>query len=179
MAILTTSDFLKIPYKIPAVESETRLPDFIEAAEEGALLSILGVKLYDDFKEGIEEAEPEEKWIKLRDGGDYTAWGTLYRYKGLRDLLIPYVYAMWLRETYDRHVMEGIIINSNATIQGVPATESISPATRIARAFNVYSAKVGDIDRQESTLYGFMYQNRSDYEGWVFDPPGTMNVWNI
>lgn len=179
MGILTTSDFLKIPYKIPSPESLTDLPDFIEAAETEALQDILGIKLYDDFKAGIEEETPDDKWTDLRDGADYTIYSTLYRYKGLRDLLVPYVYAMWLRETYDKHTREGITVNLKATIQGVPATEAISPATRISRAFNAYSAKVGDEGNMVNTLYGFMYQNRVDYEDWVFTPPGTMNIWNI
>lgn len=179
MSILSTSDFIKIPFKIPMIESEKDLPDYIETKEREALESLFGIKLYDEFIAGISQETPDEKWKKLRDGATYTAYGALYRYNGIVDLLVPYVYAMWLRDTYDRHTKEGITINTNATIQGVPATEAISPSMRICRAFNAYSERVGGHGEQENTLFGFLNQNRKDYPGWVFTPPGKMNIWNI
>jgi len=178
MAIVEIGDLTRRPYKAPLPESDPTISEYIQKAESEALDMVLGVTLHEELKTAL-QGTPAQKWIDLVDGKLYTYQGVEYRYKGLRDLLVPYVYALWLRDTFDTHAREGVFVNNNATIQGNPATTSISPSTRISRAYNTFSEKVGGPHCMEGTLYGFLHVHKSDYPSWVFSPPGTMNIWNI
>lgn len=179
--IVEPSDFTARPYRIPNREESQDFIDFLENYEARVLKDILGYSLYHAFKTALAGGSPADKWVKLRDGAEYTQFNTLYKYEGMKALLVPYLYSMWLKETVEKHTAEGVLINSNSVIQGTGTTntESVSPSRKISSAYNHFSDQVGDWKNQGNTLYGFLTANIADYESWHFTEPGTMNIWNI
>lgn len=178
MSIVKLANFEARPYRIPNQEENTDLTDFVEAAEPVILKKLFGTTLYEAYVAGIAEATPADKWTDLKDGANYTYNGIVYEYKGLINLLVPCIFSMWLEETRDFYTSVGVVMKLN------DKSERLSPATRIARAYNDFSRQVGngidyfDLNKQ-GTLYGFMKVNENNYDDWVFQPPGLMNEFGL
>jgi hypothetical protein len=125
----------------------------------------------------------------LRDGVDYEFKEKTYEWVGVKKLLIPYIYSMWLRDTYDQHSGIGIVLKKGEN------SHVINPRKRIARAFNKYSEIAGDECNKQNTLYGFLsvagdgggfdnffddfFEKFGQYLDFSFKAPGTMNTQNI
>lgn len=82
---------------------------------------------------GLNWVKVPNEWLMLLNG---TTYGIGYTWGGLKKLLIPYIYASWLRDTFDDHTKVGIVYRTaeNATV--------ISPAKRIARAYNDFANRL-------------------------------------
>jgi hypothetical protein len=120
-------------------------------------------------------AESENKWLKLKYGADYEYTDEVYEWAGFNKMLIPYVYAMWLKDQYDAHTSNGIV---------VPDVENgmvISPSRRIAAGYNKFSDYAGKDYCQENSLYGYLVANVADFPeaDEKFTEQGYMNAWNI
>lgn len=135
MALINNSYFygdLLIPQKSSAAVT-ANLNWFINQYEEKYLTEILGYELYRDFKAGIEAATPDQQWIDLRDGKEFTDRnGTLTKWKGLcfgtYSPIANYVYYWYMRD-------------SNTTTAGsgevsANVSEPVSPAFKMIRAWN-------------------------------------------
>lgn len=186
---LLKTDFDILPYNIPNLEGNNAFLPYVEEHEEEILISLLGKSLYDAFVAGLAEEYPEERWINLRDGGDYEYSGKTYQWVGMVKLLLPYIYSMWLRDSYDTHSGVGIVQGKaeNAKV--------INPGKRIARAYNVFSGLAGSSCEKKDTLYGFLIQTGAlgtfddtfddtftsfaEYFQFNFKEPGLMNTFNI
>lgn len=177
---LTTANFIIRPYKIPNQEESKDLAEFIDKTERKILKELLGIALYNEFKTGLEAESPAQKWIDLRDGKIYQINGVAptYEYVGMVEMLTPIVYAEWLKADFDKHTNIGIVIKS------AEHSDLISPSTRISNAYGDYAGKAGHPCALKNSLYGFLKQNESTYDSWVwdpdeFDPAFQMNIWNI
>lgn len=172
--LVALSDFEDRPYRIQDQEENKDLESFLASTEEDILRKLLGTALYNDFIAGIGVGSPDQKWIDLRDGDVYTYGGVEYEYKGLVDLLVPCIFAYWVKETNDKYTNSGTVRNSPAM-----NSTAISPARRISEAYARFCSKVGNECEYCDTLYGFILANESDYPDWVFKEPEPMNQFDI
>lgn len=155
--------------------------NWMEAKEEETLKSLLGVSLYTDFIEGLDDSTIEQKWIDLRDGTTYEFSDVAYEYKGLVDLLKPRIMALWYPTIHRKTTSVGVVIN-----QGQQNTTSIAPDLEYVDNQNIYVRKVGGqiycsswLCYQSNCLYGFMKANEDDYEGWIFEQPKIENYLGL
>lgn len=175
MAVELT-DFLERPYRIPHQEESTDLEAFIQSKEAELLRDILGTTLYNAYTTGIAAGSPAQKWVDLRDGKDYTYANVLYRFHGLDTLLVPAIFALWVKETSD-------VYTSSGTVRPQPASNNtgISPRRRIAEAWGKFQDLVGSECDYRDSLYGFLLANESDYSfvtsEWT--TPGSMNAFDL
>jgi hypothetical protein len=171
-------DFFYAPYNVPNQNEKVSFQTYLGVKEEEILLKLFGYKLWDEFKAAIQAGSPAQKWIDLRDGDTYTYGGETYKYYGLNDLLVPVIYSWWLKDNFDKHTNVGIGLNTKD-----PDFTLISPATRISRAYNKFSEKVGSVTVYKNTLWGFLKANEDTYTNWDefedFEEPGTLNIFNI
>lgn len=174
MRFVALSDFEVRPYRIPDQEENKDLEDFLTEREESVLRSLLGTETYNDFVDEIDGGTPAQKWVDLRDGKVYTWGGVEYEYKGLVDLLVPCLFAYWVKENSDKYTNSGTVRNS-PTMNSL----SVSPSRRISEAWTRFCDKVGDECEHEDTLYGFLTANYTDYPDWEFKRPEPMNQFDI
>jgi hypothetical protein len=141
--------------------------------------------------------EQDNKWLKLKNGANYTLNSEVFYWDGMVKLLKPYIYCNWLNDTFDNYSGNGVSQSTqeNATV--------ISPRKRIVDSFNNFSLMAGtwvkcpyyssfypvdyydfyfygyeDIE-QRNTLYGFLTVNSTYYTGFRFQEQGIKNVFNI
>jgi len=113
-------------------------------------------------------------WTNLFFGADYVYAEKTYEWIGMAELLRPYIYQAWVRDTYDNHTGAGMVVASNEN--GV----DISPAFRISNAFNKFSELAGGHYCIDNTLYGFLYVNEDDYAvEYEYTPQGFINSFGI
>lgn len=174
MRFVALSDFEVRPYRIPDQEENKDLEDFLGEMEESVLRKLLGTALYNEFITAIDGVSPAQKWIDLRDGDTYTFGGEEYEYKGLVDLLVPCLFAYWVKENSDKYTNSGTVRNSPAM-----NSTAVSPARRISEAYSKFCDKVGNECEYCDTLYGFLLANESSYDDWVFKEPEPMNQFDI
>lgn len=167
---INPDDFLVRPYRIPNLQEAKDFQDYLESKEAEILKSLLGPVMYDDF---IVQPIVEQRWVDLRDGAEYSLYSEDYIYPGIKQFLIPAVYADWLADSYDKHTDTGIVVHTKEN------TELISPSLRISRAWNHFVSLVGDSVNYENTLWGFLKANEEDYPEWKFKKPETINIFNL
>ena len=204
MNFVTSSDFTLVPYSIPNINKVVNtFEDYAnEQIEKMLEEKLLGFTLTAAFKTGLAQVTIEEKWTKLRDGAEYTYGGKTYKWKGMRDLFRPFIYAMWLRDNYDNFSGIGV------TVANAENSQVIDPSQRIVRAWNDFAHKAGVPRRgsfwnysdfgypylityydrffgyngcanSENTLYGFVEANKVDYPDWQYCDVGLMNTLGI
>jgi len=184
----TEDDFQAMPYNIPdSSDAPEALTDLIPRKEREALERVLGAALYNDFINGLftngNPSDPiaenliQQKWKDLRDGANYTIGdpGKQYRYTGVKQFLIPYIFQGWLQDNYDNLSTLG---NSVATVEN---GQMIAPGRRITLAYNAYSKLIGGMCERADTLYGFLstVENKEVYPNWNFKSPGRKNTFNF
>lgn len=174
--IVSAADFVTRPYDIPNVTESPDLDDFLEVNEAKVLRELFGQTFYAEIKAGLEAGSPDQIWVDLRDGKAYEYCDSTYYFEGLKKILIPRLFQLWLRETENTSTTSGVMAN---TIEhGV----KVSPAGRFIRAYNDFARMVGNCNEQENTLYGFMEANDDTYENWdnqLFRNPGRINEHGI
>ena len=173
---VVATDFDGLPFSLPKIEESNDFDIFLAAEEEKLLRQLLGHMLYDDFIEGLAEEYPLQKWTDLKEGATYTCDSNTYKWVGLegkRGLLVPYIYAMWVRENNPFFTAIGTVSSKteNATV--------ISNSHKVVNAFNQMSILAGYDYSQRNTLYGFLKNNTDDYGEVEFCSPGTMNIFNL
>lgn len=116
---------------------------FIQKYEPEFLQSALGYELAQQFTAGIAMPTPDQKWLDLRDGAEYTDYaGKVRKWKGLviavpkQSIIANYIYYWFSRNKYTQTTSMGEV---KSTVENsVP----ISPGEKMARAWNEMSAGV-------------------------------------
>lgn len=95
--------------------------------------------------------ESGNRWLKLKNGADYTYNERVYQWKGMVALIKPYIYSNWVKDNFDNFTGIGL------TIAKAENAMVISPATRIIQAWNASARIAGDAYCLKDTLYGYLY----------------------
>lgn len=180
---ISATDFTNKPYKIPNQEESKDFDEWLEAKEDDVLKDLLGFQLWDAFSNAIEGGTTTAKWVSLRDGDDYEYGGYTFKWGGMNKMLIPYVYSMFIRESFDRLTASGVGLNVGGN-NGNQTFTIISPATRITTAQNAFSRMAGGCYNADNSLYGFLLANyETDYTEWnpisTWSDPGKENVFDL
>lgn len=156
--IVSASDYVSLPFKLPMIdEVEEGLTSFIVVEQEDILRKILGHLLYSKLNSGLSEETPDDKWIKIRDGAEFSFSNVYYKYYGLKSIIKPYIYYRWLKKTYKNHAGNGIVVPD------VENGEPITPKDDLLKAWNSFSFNVGTCFNSDSLL-SYLYHNRELYD---------------
>ncbi len=192
---VTEDDFNVIPYNIPNLDkvSDT-FSSYVDEQEAIVLKKLLGYKLYTEFIAGLAVLPtPDAKWTDLKNGKEYDYLDVTYKWDGMVALLRPFIYSIWLRDTFDNHSGAGIVISAPEN------SEVISPLTRIVRAQNQFCMTAGINYRyngyldwfqdfevsniygiaMRNTLFGFLKVNIADYPDLAYQAPVPMNFFDF
>lgn len=174
MAILTTSHFAKGEYEVPNQEEKAGFPDFIIDNETRILKDLLGIACYNAFIAGLGAAT--QRWVDLKNGGEYDYNEITYKFEGMVDLLKPIVYSRWIHKTAQKFTSAGVV-------SPTPSNSKMESPGRMIGKYNAeYFCKLGDECHQENTLYGFLYANRDTYPEWdssQWCPRGRVNILGL
>ena len=175
---VSASDFLRKPYKIPNQEESNEFAEWLEDKEEEVLRTLLGNELWEAFRNAVAEDTTTARWVNLKDGDDYEYGGYTFEWQGMNKMLIPYIYSIYVRESFEK------ITNIGPGVNTVANFTVINPAPTIARAQNVFARLVGGCYNAADSLYGFLLANYEDtYTEW--DPiqdwknPGKENLFDL
>jgi hypothetical protein len=194
--LVSIQDF-KTPYLV-SLELENNFEEFIAGAQKEILIDLLSINLYNKFEEGLDATPPiDERWEKLLNGTTYKISYVTYRWKGMKELLVPAIYAKYYREIV--YQFNGITA-SQAKSEN---SELINPAHKIVNAYNKFSEIAGYgflsgeqgffSTLEENTLFGYLYWSGSTYladiapdyssiESYMYnnyEVPQPINTWNI
>jgi hypothetical protein len=194
---VTIADF-NTPYQINlALVNDFEL--FVEKYQAKVLKQLLGIKFYKAFEQGLAEQTVEERWEKLRDGDIYKIGVHTFEWKGMKEMLIPYLWAMYQRAIYIDNIQ-------GSSISKVENSLPANPSSLISNAYNYFSEVAGNIISgtlyageieiialEQNTLFGFLWYSENTYLDAVqpdynsimeylsnnWELPGTMNSMNI
>lgn len=132
------------------------------------------------------EKQPLNRWARLVYGDTYLYDDRLKKWYGMNRMVVPLIYSLWTKYTYDAQTSTGILVASKEN------SSVISPNQRIIRGWNKYSELAGDHCDVENTLYGFLYYSEyfnddvapsfndmSSYLSYEFNSPGYMNNFGL
>ena len=162
---LNAEDFV-LPYNIPNVDRIfNTLEDYINVTEEDVLRKLLGDQFYEDFIQGLETSgSVEQKWLDLKDGATFTSDDKTYKYKGIKSVLVPYVYSQWLSDNASNYTGIGVTVSNAENSVVVPPTNSI------IKAYN-------EASRNGEVLYKLL--SSGEYEGYYYCDLGKINIFDL
>jgi hypothetical protein len=119
--------------------------------------------------------EENNKWLKLKNGFDYELNEKTYEWIGMVEMLKPFIYYSWTKDTFDTQTGNGIVI---------PDAENgsvINPGSRLSYAFNNFSKIVGYGYSEIDSLYGYMKANKVDFPDVYqdFKTVGRINILDL
>lgn len=145
--------------------------------------------------------QPVNRWVRLKFGDSYLYYGRPQKWYGMKRLVTPLIYSLYSKYTYDNQTGSGVVVTNNEN------SVTVSPATRIARAWNNYCRLcAGDFPNivdpnylvwpeLENSLFGYLYLNSETWDDLVvnvsgfgnfkaylaysFNYPGKTNVFGI
>lgn len=179
------TDFDSPPYSLPNLaHRKNSFLSYAEYLEKDALTRLLGYDFYIRLLDGIENAD--QIWLDVRDGVSYEYEGFTQIYSGLKDFLIPYIYANWLIEDQTKQTGAG------NTVGKAKNSVVVSSARDIVKGWNNYVEKLGfnhvsvgyysrydnHVTNHKSTLYGLLKSNDL-YGEFEYNYPGTINIMNL
>lgn len=194
MNFVSKTDFNFLPYNIPFEGvSDATFDAFVEDEQAKILKQVLGIQLYTEFMDALEEDYPDQKWIDLRDGAQYSFDGITYEWAGMTTrtgLIAPYIYCLWLAATWDTHTKKGIVAPNAENSQ------VISPASRMGAAFSKFLELLGRkpkvvslsalyiptpdfMNRNANTLLGFLTVNINNYSSLAWTDPGRISQFDL
>lgn len=147
------------------------------------------------------EKQPFDRWARLVYGDEYLYYTRPQKWYGFNRLVVPLIYSLWVKFTYNNQTSSGVVTLSpeNSVV--------VSPAQRIARAWNKYANLcAGDLPNivdlnypvwpeLENSLFGYLYMTSGNFDDLVsniagfgsfraylaysFNYPGKTNVFGI
>jgi hypothetical protein len=163
MIFVSTSDFV-MPYVVPNIDRlGTTFNDFATSKELEALIKVIGVRLTLDFVNGIQMPVPDQRWLDLRDGKTFQHFGTERLYRGVKSVVLPYIYSRWIRFNHAHFTGVGTAVADAENAQKI-SSEYVE-----AQFYNEASEASEEMQR-------FIESNISDYPGYVRGHLGYMNV---
>lgn len=138
------------------VVGNTVTVDYIALYEPEYLKKALGYNMYKAFTDGLAVIPtPEQRWIDLRDGKEYTVNDVTYKWNGFKNSekvspIAYYVYCQYLDTQATNVTGIGTVVNNkqNAT--------SVSPASKIFSAWH-------NMNELNCSLYHFLHENVDTY----------------
>lgn len=142
-------------------EVQERLDWFIAKYESELLLNIMGYRLYTDFAAGIAVLSPEQKWLDLKNGVQYTNksnkpdnWKGMVIATPKQSFIANYVYFFWMKDHASYTSTTGEVRNKPENAMNVWHGE------KMVRAWNEMSSWVDQ-------LIAYLNVKRDDYTGWT------------
>ena len=168
MSIISTTDFI-LNEDLPTDELGSILTQYITEYETEILEKCLGYELAKDFQAAL-AGTPDQKWIDLRDGEEYEYNTYLEKYKGIKDIIVDYVY--WNFSVQNQKYASSVGIK----VVNTENSEIASPREKQVIAYN-------DMIDRKLTLDRFIdYQNEQTEDTYPNYNPETIekgNVFNI
>lgn len=175
--------------------SLSELNSYIEKYEAEILKDLLGYQLYSDFITAIAEDEPDQKWVDLRDGAEFSfdfGGKTITRkWNGLKnsDKVSLIAYYVWF--FYHRKFMQRITETGIATSQSENSV-GVSSVLLASHNWNMFLELYGEVpywfDPYYSTYehytdkpsaYNFLLANSDDYDNWIFTKRENVNAFGF
>jgi len=141
-----------------------------------------------------------DRWLLLRDGKSYKIASIpscpTFNWVGMRRMIQPLIYSLWLRITTRSNTGQGIVVSANEN------SELVSPGYEIVKAWRIYTrvaSKAFGFSRLqilsvENSFYGYLVANATNFNDVVtdgsyidfltyiqnqFNSPGRMNEFDI
>lgn len=202
MSLIDTTYFVRdinVPLSANATLN-TNFTNSINRYEDEILKMLLGYSLWKEFKAGLEEESPAEKWTNLRDGAEFSftfdGQTITTKWEGLANdskisLIAYYVY--YMHRKFNDTEFTGLAERKSRSKDYIP----VSPLHKLVWAYNsmvdLYGAiptrvrKVStflNVDSYEHwndapSAYNFLLANKDTYTGWVFKPLAKQNAFGI
>jgi hypothetical protein len=156
---LTAEDFNTPPFNLPQLdEVANTFPDFVAGQEKDILTDLFGRLLYEDFAAAVLASQLEtnpvalpDRYVKLKDGDVYVYLNIEYKWVGVVKLLIPIIYARWIRDRVSYLTSLGGEVQAKTENSDV-----VTPSRRIASGENTFSKIAGNCYCRRDTLYGYL-----------------------
>lgn len=143
---------------------------FIKSNEAKMLRDVLGYPLWKAFTDGIAVGSPEQKWLDLRDGKEYSYFSNYTeKWDGIKftvdtegtmkkSMIANYVYCQWMRDKHTQSAGQG-----EQKAKQINA-DNANPDQKIARAWNEMidwiKSMICYLDRHRETYPEWIKQNR-------------------
>jgi hypothetical protein len=154
---ITISDFSN-PYQVFAesgTASETYLDELITKYQADILRHILGeVEYYN-----LTQNESDTKWVKFKTGEKYTVDSIVYDYKGIKPVLVKFVYYWWHRSYQSQVAQNGEFVRIGTKLR------QVIPAWKMVSAYNDACTEISNSILNYPTVYHFL----NDHPTYSFD----------
>ncbi len=164
MSLIDSTYFKKRLLTIPNLKEDVllNLNYYISKYEDKYLEKMLGLKLKNQFLEGLEAETIDDKWIRLRDGYEYDISNLTYKWGGFvtSDKISPIANYVFCNFAVDN---QSIYSGIGAVIANAENGKVIPPQYRVSSVWN-------DMVKMNKDLINFLYEfEGNDYPDWYLN----------
>lgn len=176
-----------------AIDTQTLLTEYITDYQEEILIDLLGYPLYKLFIAGLEEQNPAQKWLDLRDGAefsfDFNGKTVTCKFAGVSKIVAYYIYLKFRNENESFFSGQNQVKSDSENSIPADFTEVIVPKFnkmvqlygRIPRCYYMPFSPDANTSHFDSfpSAFNFLLANISDYPDWLFTPIAYANEYGI
>jgi hypothetical protein len=177
--LITISDFYN-PYMVYAEsgeDTETFLNEIITYYQKPILTSILGEIEYNAFEDDLNGIVPaSDQWTWFYTGKEYTYDSVTYKYEGIKDVLVRFIYYYWQKETASN------LAESGQLRKNLVNSFQVVPAFKMSRAYNEAIEYIKNNRTYSPTVYNFLDHQQSlnsYFPDWEYTQIEKINMYSI
>lgn len=120
---------------------------------------LLGDELYNEFDSGLAEVTPNQKWLDLRDGADFTTSdGKALKWLGLKNMLKFIIYYEYKKDNRSVDTISGETKKQN--LHSIYANENAKLQKAYNKAVDLYGLDFAGIAINNDIIGGYYLNNR-------------------
>jgi len=149
------------------------LNDIITKYQKEILIDILGEIEYYNFENDFTDDEPQTtKWINFLNGTDYVVDLIHYDYKGIKPVLIKFIFYYWQKETVSILGESGELSNNQIN------STKIIPINKMVASYNDGVDLIKSSRTYAPTVYKYLY-DEGTFTDWIFTKREKINSFNL
>ena len=171
---ISNSDFTTLEKVYSGGENSTEfLNDIIEKYQKDLLIDILGEREYYNLDNDLVDGVPAtNKWLLFVNGTDYVVDSVHYDYKGIKPVLLKFIYYYWQKENASILAESGELVNNQINAR------KVIPINKMVAAYNEGIDLIYNSRSYSPTVWHYL-QNDGTFTDWVFTQREKLNTWGI
>jgi hypothetical protein len=171
--LITINDFSNpmLVYAKTSGATDTYFDEVVQRYQKKILLDILGRQLYNEFDVAYKAGLTDDFWNRFYNGYDYTVDSVEYKYLGIKEVLVGFIFYYWMASK------KSTLAEDGHTIADYQESSKYLPQELMEESWNDAVDVVNSNDLYAPTVYHFIDNNYDGDGSWIFTEIDKISMW--
>lgn len=152
--------------------TDTYFDEVVQRYQKKILLDILGRQLYNEFDAAYTAGLVADTfWYRFYNGYDYTVDSVEYKYLGIKEVLVGFIFYYWMASK------KSTLSEDGHTIADYEESSKYMPQELMEEAWNDAVDVISNNEHNSPTVYHFIDNNYDGSGTWYFTKIGRVNMF--